>query len=88
MLKFQDQIQLIGIRTLNIYARVIMATTGSALDVSAPAWNQAYRTRITTNSVGENGKHGIPGPQGKNKCFLVNVLILTAGSVYCARYLL
>jgi len=38
---------------------------GSKLEISAPNWNQEYKSAVTTGRNGEDGKHGVAGPQGE-----------------------
>lgn len=56
-----------GIKELTVYARRIIATPGSELDISAPHWNQQFTNRVTTGADGEKGNDGIDGPKGKWK---------------------
>lgn len=58
----QGTVALHGIDTVTIYARKIVASTGSKINFSAPNWDQDYRDLTSQN--GEDGKKGVGGPTG------------------------
>ena len=60
----QGSVKLHGITNLKLYTRRIVASPGSQMDVSAPNWDQVYKTRVKTGQNGEDGKHGLDGPKG------------------------
>ncbi|KAL9957993.1 hypothetical protein ACROYT_G034954 [Oculina patagonica] len=53
-----------GINTVTIYARKIVASAGSKIDLSAPNWDQNYRRVVSTSSNGVDGEHGVGGTTG------------------------
>ena len=62
----QGTIELFGIRRVNINAREIVGAAGSKIVVSSPNWNQQYKTpTLQTGKNGDDGNHGIEGPQGE-----------------------
>ena len=56
-----------GIKELTVFARKIIATNRSVLDISAPNWNQQFTNRVTAGADGEKGNDGIDGPKSKWK---------------------
>ena len=60
----QGVVVLYGIKNVKIYAREIIASMGSKLEISTPNWNQEYKSAVTTGRNGEDGKHGVAGPNG------------------------
>jgi len=60
----QGVVVLYGIKNVKIYAREIVASIGSKLEISTPNWNQEYKSTVTTGRNGEDGKNGVSGPQG------------------------
>jgi len=63
-ISLQGVVVLYGIKNVKIYAREIIASMGSKLEVSAPNWNQEYKSAVTTGRNGEDGKRGVAGPNG------------------------
>ena len=54
-----------GIKQLRVFARQIIASRGSQLDVSTPDWNQEFARRVVFGVDGIDGKHGFDGPIGE-----------------------
>ena len=48
-----------------MYTRRIVTSPGSQLDISAPNWEQVYKTSVKPGKDGEDGYHGKDGPTGK-----------------------
>ncbi|XP_078344426.1 uncharacterized protein LOC144630023 [Oculina patagonica] len=67
----EGTVSLRGINSVKIYAREIVASTGSKIDFSAPNWNQFYRRGVSPGSNGENGKHGLGGPRVDISCDVI-----------------
>jgi len=67
VLSFQGVVVLRGIKNVKIYAREIVASRGSKIDVSAPDWNQQYTSAVIPGGNGEDGKHGVNGPRGGSR---------------------
>ena len=65
-------VELSGIKTVNIFARKIIASANSKIILSTPNWIQNYANPITPGTVdtpsseGEQGKNGLAGPQGES----------------------
>ncbi|KAL9957971.1 hypothetical protein ACROYT_G034931 [Oculina patagonica] len=62
-LYIEGPVKLHGIRNLKLYTRRIVASPGSQIDVSAPNWDQVYKTRVIAGTDGEDGYDGKDGPK-------------------------
>ena len=49
---------------MKIYARKIVASEKSRIDLSAPNWCQEFTNPVYPGSKGEDGEEGVNGPQG------------------------
>ena len=66
----QGEVAFYGIKTVKIYAREIVASSGSKIIVSTPNWNLEFSNAVATKSSGDgtdgqDGKDGKDGPQGQ-----------------------
>ena len=66
----QGEVAFYGIKTVKIYAREIVASSGSKIIVSTPNWNLEFSNVVATKpsgdgTDGEDGKDGKDGPQGQ-----------------------
>jgi len=61
-----------GIRNVKIYAREIVASTGSRLEISSPNWNQEYTSPVSAGHSGDDGNHGVHGPRVDVFCDVIN----------------
>ena len=53
-----------GIKKLTLYSREVFFLDKSKLDLRAPAVTQKFR-KLPPNSDGDDGMHGVLGPQGR-----------------------
>ena len=66
----QGEVAFYGIKAVKIYAREIVASSGSKIIVSTPNWNLEFSNAVATKSSGDgtdgqDGKDGKDGPQGQ-----------------------
>ena len=70
----QGEVSFYGIKKIKVFAREIVAASGSTLGVFTPNWKQTFSRPVATETngdgtKGEDGKHGPYGPKGRWETF-------------------